>query len=350
MKRNKTVSLRTRNDAISFLLHARTVWVVSLLFAVVAAVAVFSIGLGSSRIPTSDVLRALAGIGTDTHEMIIFKLRMPRILIAMLAGAALAVAGAILQGMIRNPLASPEWVGITGGATLGAVAFFFFFAETLTIHLLPIAAIIGAFTISSLIYLFAWKRGISPLRLVLIGIGMSTAMSSLTYMLLISGPIVLANKSLTFMTGSIYGVSWEKDVYTLMPWVLVLIPLVWLLSRHINVQELGDDVAAGIGHRVEQKRLILLLLSVALAGAAVAIAGAISFIGLMAPHIARKLVGPAFGGVIPVSALIGSLILLLADLLARTAFTPLDIPAGVFTAAIGAPFFIYLLIRQRAAR
>lgn len=162
--------------------------------------------------------------------------------------------------------------------------------------------------------------------------------------------MVLANKSLTFMTGGIYGVSWDKDVYVLAPWVGVLIPLTWLLARHVNVQQLGDDVAASVGTRVEQKRLVLPPLSVALAGSAVAIGGAISFIGLMAPHIARKLVGPSFGGVIPASALIGALILLLADLVARTAFAPLDIPAGVFTAAIGAPFFIYLLLRQRAGR
>ncbi|WP_284642383.1 FecCD family ABC transporter permease [Paenibacillus silviterrae] len=346
----KLLTLRNRGGSVSFLLQTRALWVTLALIVVVAVIAVLSIGLGSSKMALSDVLRTLFGYGTSAQEVIIFKLRMPRILIAILTGSALAVAGAILQGVIRNPLASPEWVGITGGATLGAVAFFFFWAETLTIHLLPVAAMVGAFVVSAFIYVTAWKHGVSPLRLVLIGIGMSTAMSSLTYMLLISGPMVLANKSLTFMTGSIYGVSWDKDVYVLLPWVGVLIPLAWLLARHVNVQQLGDDVAASVGTRVEQKRLVLLLLSVALAGSAVAIGGAISFIGLMAPHIARKLVGPSFGGVIPTSALIGALILLLADLVARTAFAPLDIPAGVFTAAIGAPFFIYLLLRQRAGR
>ncbi|MNJ59650.1 putative siderophore transport system permease protein YfhA [compost metagenome] len=166
-------------------------------------------------------------------------------------------------------------------------------------------------------------------------------------MLIISGPLQLAQRSLTFMTGSIYGTSWDKDVLTLLPWVAVLLPLTWLQARNINIQALGDDVASSAGAHIQKQRLVLLLLSVALAGAAVAIGGAIGFIGLMAPHMARKLVGSSFGSVLPVSALLGAIILLLADLVARTAFLPNDVPAGVLTAAIGAPFFMYLLYRNR---
>jgi iron complex transport system permease protein len=165
--------------------------------------------------------------------------------------------------------------------------------------------------------------------------------------MLISGPIILANQSLTFMTGSVYGVSWEKAVQPLLPWIVVLLPTVFLLSRHINIQELGDDVARGVGSTVQRDRFILIMLAVALAGAAVAFGGAIGFIGLLAPHMARKLVGPSFGALLPVSAILGSIVLLLADLTGRTLFTPLDIPAGVFTATIGAPFFIFLLYRSR---
>ncbi|TBL78621.1 FecCD family ABC transporter permease [Paenibacillus thalictri] len=348
MKLHKSFALRDRGGRFSALLSYKTIWVCIILAIINIILAVISIGVGSSRIPVDEVIKTLFGYGSDTSSTIIYTLRLPRILIALLAGASLAVAGAILQGIIRNPLASPDIAGITGGATLGAVSFFYFLGQTITIHLLPIAAVIGAFIVSGIIYMFAWKGGVSPLRLVLIGIGMSTAMSSLTYMLLISGPIVLANKSLTFMTGSIYGVAWETDVFPMLPYVCILLPFVFLQARNINVQELGDDVAAGIGSKVQRQRLLLLCCSVALAGAAVAICGAVSFIGLMAPHIARKLVGPSFGGVLPVSALTGSFVLLLADLIARTAFSPLDIPAGVFTAAVGAPFFIYLLYKHRS--
>ncbi len=160
--------------------------------------------------------------------------------------------------------------------------------------------------VSLIIYLLAWKQGVTPLRLILIGIGFSAAMSSVTYMMMISGPIILANQSMTFMTGSVYGVSWSKSVLPLLPWVALLMPLVWTYSRHINVQELGEDVASSVGSRVQRQRFILLLFSIALAGAAAAFGGAIGFIGLMAPHIARKLVGPSFGALIPVSALIGA--------------------------------------------
>ncbi|MEC0228535.1 FecCD family ABC transporter permease [Paenibacillus alba] len=337
-----------RNRSFSYLISRKVVWVTLLLTVLLLVVAVISLSSGSLKIPPLDVLKVLLHIGNDSsHTVVINKLRLPRIVVAILVGSSLAVSGAILQGMIRNPLASPDIVGITGGATLGAVSFFYFFAGTVSIHLLPIGAILGAFVSTLLIYAMAWKRGVAPLRLVLIGIGMTAAFTALTYMLLISAPYILAQKSLTFMSGSIYGTSWAKDVVPLLPWTLILMPLAFLYTRHVNVQELGDDMAAGVGSRVQKHRLILLLISVALAGAAVSIGGAIAFIGLMAPHIARKLVGPAFGGVLPVSALLGSLILLLADWIGRTAFTPLDIPAGVFTAAVGAPFFVYLLYRHR---
>lgn len=337
-----------RGKRFSFLIGKRTAAVTLGLFAAAILLVILCTGIGSTFITPVDVVKTVFGVGSDMHETIIRSLRLPRIIIAVLVGAALAVSGAILQGVVRNSLASPDIIGITNGATLGAVAFFFYLSDKASIAWLPVSAMAGAFGAAFLVYTFAWKKGVSPLRLVLIGIGLSAAMSSLSYMMLITGPIVIANKALTFMTGSIYGVSWEKDVYPLLPWMLVLLPLVFFYARHLNIQELGDDVASGAGSAVQRHRLRLIALSVALAGAAVAIGGAIAFIGLLAPHMARKLVGPSFGGVLPVSALLGAMILLLADLAGRTLFVPLDIPAGVFTAAIGAPFFVYLLYRSRA--
>lgn len=331
----------------SILLERRTIWVGAALAALVAAAMVLSTGMGSQYISPARVLSTIFGQGTPMDEVIILKLRLPRVVIAVLVGASLAVAGAILQGVIRNPLASPDVTGVTEGATFGAVLFIFFFTDTMSIHWMPVAAIAGAFIVSGLLYALAWKNGVSPLRLVLIGIGVSAAVKSVSYMLIIAGPLQLADRSLTFMTGSIYGASWDKDVMTLLPWVAVLLPLTWLQARNVNIQALGDDVARSAGAHVERQRLILLALSVALAGSAVAIGGAIGFIGLMAPHMARKLVGSSFGSVLPVSALLGALLLLAADLIARTAFVPRDVPAGVLTAAIGAPFFMYLLYRNR---
>jgi len=339
--------LRAGKAGISFMLERRTVWVSLILLAVCFIVIVVSTGMGSQPISPLNVIKALAGKAPPMEQVIVMKLRLPRVIIAVLIGAALAVAGAILQGVIRNPLASPDVIGMTEGASLGAVLFIFLFTGTVSIHWMPLFAILGAFLITGLLYVLAWKGGVSPLRLVLIGIGVSAAVKSISYMLIISGPLQLADRSLTFMAGSIYGMSWDKDVMTLLPWVAVLLPVTWLQARNVNIQELGDDVASSAGAHVQKQRLLLIGLSVALAGAAVSIGGAIAFIGLMAPHMARRLVGPSFGSLLPVSALIGAIVLLAADLVARTAFLPRDVPAGVFTAAIGAPFFLYLLYRNR---
>ncbi|WP_424767336.1 FecCD family ABC transporter permease [Paenibacillus sp. sgz302251] len=344
---NNWITLRSRR--LSFQLNRRTILMIILLLIANAAAAVICVGLGSKMMSPFAVIRTFFGTGDSADAIIIFSLRMPRVVIAIMIGSALAVSGALLQGIVRNPLTSPDIIGISGGASLGTVVFILYFSHV-SIRFMPLSAIAGAFGAAFFIYLFAYRRGITPLRLVLVGIGIATALTAVTYMLILSAsftPTAVAVKAFTFMTGSIYGVSWDRDVLTLLPWILVLMPVAFIYARHLNVQELGDEIATSVGSAVQVKRTILLLISVALAGAAVAIGGAINFIGLMAPHIARKLVGPAYGGVIPVSALIGSLVLLLSDLVARVAFVPLDIPAGVFTAAIGAPFFIYLLYRHR---
>ncbi|MDR6554096.1 iron ABC transporter permease [Paenibacillus qinlingensis] len=342
-KRDVTI----RSQSYSFLISKKAIIITLSLLLAVILMMIISTGVGSITIKPLDVVRAVFGNGEGSSTMIVRTLRLPRVIMAVLIGASLGVAGAILQGIVRNPLTSPDTIGTTGGASLGAVSFFFFFSDKLSIHWLPVAAILGAFVATLLVYLFSWKNGITPLRLVLIGTGLTAAMSAISYLLMLTGPIVLAQQSLTFMTGSIYGVSWTKAVYPLLPWVIVLIPVIFICARHITVQSLGEDIAMSVGSRVQRQRFLLIMLSVALSGAAVAFGGAIGFIGLMAPHISRKLVGPSFGSLIPVSALTGSLLLLLADLAGRFLFKPLDIPAGVFTAAIGAPIFIYVLYRSR---
>ncbi len=299
MNSSRSRYITLRSSFYSFLIHRKALVAVLLLLVSTVAVMILCTGIGSLYIAPGEVIRSVFGYGTDSNELIIRSLRLPRIITAVLIGASLAVSGAILQGVVRNPLTSPDNIGITGGAVLGAVSFFFFFAERLSIHWLPLFAIIGALAATLLIYTLSWKKGVSPLRLVLIGITMTAAMNSISYMMMIMGPVVLANQSLTFMTGSIYGVSWEKAVTPLFPWVLVLMPILFFLARHVNVQELGEDVARSVGSSVQRQRLLLILLSVALGGTAIAFGGAITFIGLMAPHMARRLVGPSFGACCP---------------------------------------------------
>lgn len=343
---NRLFAVRSRKERISFLADKKTAAVFAVLAALTLVAFVASVSLGSKNTSPLDMFYTLIGKGTAENEMVIGTLRLPRIVVAIMVGAALGVSGAILQGIVRNPLASPDIFGITGGASVAAVAFITYLAGPVSLKWLPVAAFAGAALVSVAIYLLAWSKGVTPTRLVLIGIGISAGTSSLTMLMITLSPITAASRAYIWLTGSIYGASWE-NVYTLLPWVLVFIPFALVYARNVNVQELGDDVAKGLGAPVQRHRLILLFVSVALAGAAVAVAGAIGFVGLIAPHIARKLAGPSFGGLIPVAALIGSLLLLVADTIARTAFLPLDIPAGVFTAAVGAPFFIYLLYRNR---
>jgi iron complex transport system permease protein len=290
-------------------------------------------------------VKQLLGLGDGEHQFVIETLRLPRMVLSLLVGIALGVSGLILQGIVRNPLASPDIIGITGGAAVAAVMYITYFSE-LSIRWIPLVAMIGAGVVSLLIYVLAWKKGITPIRLVLIGIGVQAALGGLVTMMIVLSPTYSTSEAYIWLTGSVYGAKWSQ-VQSMLPWVLVFVPLALVLSRKVNVQELGDDVALGLGAKVQWNRFILLCVSVALAGAAVAFAGGIGFVGLISPHIARKLVGRSFASLVPVSALIGGLIVVLADVVARTAFLPYDLPAGVFVSGIGAPFFIYLLYRNR---
>nr|WP_255807633.1 iron ABC transporter permease [Cohnella mopanensis] len=331
---------------VSFLLHKKAFALTIGLTIACVVVFLLSTSLGDMRIHPLDVVRAMFGGGTDEQRLVIQTLRLPRIIAAFLVGAALAVAGSILQGIIRNPLASPDIIGITSGASLAAVAFISYLAGTISIVWLPVAAMLGAGVSSIVIYLLAWKKGVTAIRLVLVGIGINFLLGSITKVMLVKGQIFTSSQAYVWLTGTVYGTDWTI-VWMIVPWVAVFIPLAFVFARNVNVLQLGDDIAAGAGSAVQRQRFTLLMISVALAGASVAVGGAISFVGLIAPHMARKLVGPSFGGVLPISALIGGLIVVLSDTVARTAFLPHDIPVGVFTAGVGAPFFIYLLYRNR---
>lgn len=335
-----------RGGPVSLIINLRTLAALGLLALVSLAVSVLALSAGNVLISPLVVIQQLLGGEPGSQAFIIEALRLPRLVMAFLVGAALAVSGLILQGLVRNPLASPDIIGITGGASVAAVFFLSFLATSLGIQWLPVAAIAGAALAATLIYLLAWRQGVTPIRLVLIGIGLSAAMGAATTLMITLSPITTTVTAYVWLTGSVYGSNWE-DVAALAPWLAVLLPLALVMSRDIDLHEFGDTVATNLGLRVQRSRFLLLFISVALAGAAVAYAGAIGFVGLIAPHIARKLVDRSFAGLAPVAAVVGGLLVVLADLIGRTAFIPLDLPAGIFVSAIGAPFFIYLLFRQR---
>ncbi|MFF2446835.1 FecCD family ABC transporter permease [Neobacillus sp. NPDC058068] len=350
---NNYKNFRPFKGKLSFLIDRKAAFIFTILLVITFFVFVISTGTGEMKINPLTVVKVLFGGGPEMESLIIKSFRLPRIIVALLVGISLAVAGGILQGMIRNPLASPDVLGITGGAAVAVVAFLAIFSDknnalTVSISWLPLAAFLGAGVVAFLVYLLAWKNGVSPIRLVLIGIGISTLMQALTTLMMIMGPIYQASQANIWITGTVYGSNW-KNVATLVPWTVIFLIIAIVAARTINIQELGDEVATGLGGKVQKQRFLLLMISTALIGSSVAFAGGIGFVGLMAPHMARRLVGSSFGALLPTSALIGGILVMIADLIGRTLFSPLEVPAGVFTAGIGAPYFIYLLFKTRNA-
>ncbi|MFX3634019.1 MAG: FecCD family ABC transporter permease [Candidatus Pristimantibacillus sp.] len=306
---------------------------------------ILSIGLGSLHVTILDVIKVMIGMGEQKYQLILFELRLPRITAAILVGAAMAISGTILQALVRNPLASPDLMGTTSGATAAVVAFITIMNGQVSVAWLPLAAMVGGCAASALTYMLAWKNGSSPFRMAMIGVSVSSAFAALTVYFTLAGPIYLVSQALGWMAGTVYGTSWNH-VVVLAPWVIICGLIALVQSRTLNLLEVGDQIAIGVGVRVEKRRFLFIALSVILASSAVGIAGGISFVGLMAPHLARKIVGNNNSVVLVASAIIGALLLLLADLIGRTVFVPMDIPAGIFTAILGAPFFVYLMYRQ----
>lgn len=340
------LTVRLRRPAVSFRIDRRAPLVIGLGLLATLALIVVTIGVGDYPIAPADVLRTLLGQPTaEDYSFIVMTLRLPRSLVAALVGLALGVAGAILQGLTRNPLADPGILGISSGAGLVAVALIVVF-KTVPSGLLPLAAFGGAALVAGLIYALAWRGGDSPLRLILIGVGIGAVTTAMTSLLITFGDVYDVQKALIWLSGSVYGRTWA-EFWPLLAWVGAGVPLAWVLARDLNALNLGDEVARGLGSPVEARRGLLVLAAVALAGSSVAAAGTVGFVGLMAPHAARRLVGPDHVGLLPAAGVLGALVVVAADLAGRTLFAPIEIPCGLIIAAIGAPFFLSLLWRQR---
>jgi iron complex transport system permease protein len=332
---------------ISFHLNRRVPGILLILTVVTVVAMIFSVGYGEYPISPIDVVKTLLGLPTANadYTFIINILRLPRTIAAFLVGVGLAIAGTITQGITRNPLAAPEIIGVNAGATLAAVSLLVLLPNA-PVSLLPFAAFVGALTVALLIYLLAWQGGSSPIRLILVGIGFDLIVSALIEIMITFGDIDTVSQALVWLAGSVYGRTWSQ-VMALIPWIIIFGAIALLLTRELNTLNLGDEVARGLGSQVEWQRGLLLLTSVALAGASVATAGAVGFVGLMSPHLGRQLVGASHEGLLPVSAIIGGMLVVIADLLGRVIFAPLELPCGIVTAAIGAPYFVYLLINNR---
>ncbi|YCI77828.1 iron ABC transporter permease [Bacillus sp. R1-10] len=328
--------------------RAYTVTMVFILMSIVAVL--ISLNTGTLRISPLKVIQTLFGYGDFKSSTVLFDYRMPRILITMLAGVGLGISGAILQGLSRNPLADPGILGLHAGASFGLIIFVTYFhsLDEKASILIPLFTFSGGVLTAFLIVLLAFDRykGIPPIRLILVGIAISAGFSAITLFL----SLRLDEETYSFASRWLVGNVWGRDwihVIALFPWILILAPYAWFQSNTLNALSLGDDVAAGLGASVQKQRLLMLVTAVGLSCASVAMAGGIGFIGLVAPHLARRLVGPMYQHFLPVAGLIGLIILVLADTISRSIFQPNAIPAGIVVAAIGAPYFLYLLTKTK---
>jgi iron complex transport system permease protein len=341
--------LRWQNPPISLRLKRQLPVVLGLILILTVTAIAVSIAWGEYAISLLDVLKTLLGLETNNpdYEFIILTLRLPRAIAAWLVGIGLAVAGTIIQGITRNPLAAPGIIGINAGASLAVVTLLVLLPMS-PASVLPWAAFAGACGVAAAIYLLAWREGCSPLRLILVGVGINLIASALTNLMVALGELNSVSQALIWLAGSVYGRSWPQ-VSALLPWVAIFTGFSLIWTRELNNLNLGDDLARSLGNRLERQRALLLLASIALAGASVATAGSVGFVGLIAPHLGRKLIGASYENLLPVAALMGGLLVVAADLVGRLLFAPLELPCGIVTAALGAPYFLYLLIRDRAS-
>ena len=332
-----------RTTSMSVRIDVRSAAVGAVLAALTLVVATWSISVGDFPIPIGDVVRAVFTTAPADAEFIVGTLRLPRALTAMMVGAAFGVSGGIFQSLADNPLASPDIVGFNSGAALGAVSVIVAVdgAGSLAVSL---GAVGGGLLTAALVYVCAWTRGVHGYRLVLVGIGIGFAVSALVDALLTRAAIHDAQRAAVWLTGSLNGRGWEH-VRPVGIGLLVLLPVAAAWSRRLRLLELGPDTAASLGVTVGRARLGLVVVGVALAALATASAGPVGFVALVSPPVARRLVRSAGLALVP-TALVGALLTVSADLLARRVLAPTELPVGVATAAIGAPYLLWLLTRQ----
>jgi iron complex transport system permease protein len=347
-QKGKRATTKTEQHKRRILLRNAAIVVVFVL-ALTVALAV-SMDSGYTRLLPTDILRILIGGGTRQENLILFDFRLPRIVISSLVGMGLACSGCVIQGISRNGLADPGILGINAGAGLMVILYTLLFGAStfLALFTLPFLALVGAGFTAIIIYIVAFKRGegVAPLRLIISGLAMQAGLSALTTLLVVRLDETQYEFVATWQAGSIWGSNW-KFVLTLLPWLVVLIPYLIRKVRVLDILSMGDDTAQGLGIRVESERRGLLAAAVALAASCVTVSGSISFVGLIAPHLARRLVGPRHAILLPTCALAGAVLLTIADTIARVAFQPNEIPTGIVVAVIGAPYFLYLLATSR---
>ena len=324
---------------------SRTAWRVTILilFAFLAVLGAFlSLTKGSSVITISQIVELLLNPGTDPQSQIIWNIRMPRTIVGALVGINLSLSGAILQAIMRNPLADPHIIGISSGAGLAGVVIMILFPALE--YLITPVAFVGAMLASICIYILAWKNGIKPVRIILAGVAVSAFLSAG-----ISGLMIFysdrVHGALMWMVGGLAARSWPH-VSIILPYAAIGLVLALASASYLNILQLGDEMARGLGVNVEVTRIVMTAIAALLAASAVSVVGLLGFVGLVVPHAARLLIGSDYRFLLPAAALLGVAIVTLSDTFARVIFAPIELPVGIIMAFLGAPFFLFLLRRE----
>jgi len=326
-----------------------SIWIISLFILLIGG-AILSLNLGKMSLKPFEVFQVLLGNGPQEHHLVVYKFRLPRIVLAMLVGFGMALAGAVMQALLRNDLADPGMLGISSGSGLMVLMII----STVGIQsaamtlLLPLMAFVGGLLAAVLIYVLAYRQHqmISSTRLVLTGVAINVGLSALSLFLTLKLDDQKYEFAQRWQAGYLWGDKWSY-IGMLVPWVMVLFIYIISNARTLNVMVLGNETSIGLGVALKRKFIRLSIAAVGIASGCVALGGSIFFIGLISPHIARKMVGQNYKVLLPASALIGAILLLIADTIARTVSFKGEVPAGIIVTMLSVPYFLYLLIRSK---
>ncbi|SDY38594.1 iron ABC transporter permease [Bacillus sp. 166amftsu] len=333
----------------------RYIITMSIIIFFILSVIYISLTNGTFDIAITDVIRTLLRINpAPEHDLVIFDFRLPRIIIAGLVGLGLGIAGAVLQGITRNGLADPGILGINAGAGMAIVIFMFFFqgqvksTDWISIMMMPLFGLVGGLGAAIFIYMFSWRNGkLDSQRLLLTGIAIGSGFGAFSMYLSLKMKATDFEMATVWVSGSIYNANW-KYIIAVLPWLIILIPIIKRKAYLLDLFQLEETIITSLGVSVEREKSILLLSSIGLVSGCVSVSGSIGFIGLMAPHIAKRLVGIHHNHVIPVCGAIGMLLVIASDFIAKTVFTPAELPVGIVISIIGVPYFLYLLYKSKA--
>lgn len=311
---------------------------------------IVSLTTGEFPITLRQIGESIIGQGNPANQLVLFEFRIPRLIVTLCAGVALSLSGAILQSVTRNGLAEPGILGINAGSGF-AIALFIAIGRINAedfVYMLPIVSLFGGLVVMLFIFYFSYEgeKGLSPISMVLVGVGLSTALSGGALTLISSFDRSQSEFISTWFAGNIWGDTWPF-VYAFVPWLVIVIPIVLSKSEILNILNTSDSIALGLGVSLKRERLFLVFIAVLLSSVAVSIVGAIGFIGLMAPHIARTMIGPRHQSFLPLAMMIGGVLLVVSDTVGQNLVQPNGLPAGIVVAIIGAPYFLYLMYKVR---